>query len=188
MKRGRKPEPVALVDMDGTLCDWDGALNQDYANLMEGTRVPPNIEDRIKRVIRCQHGWYRRLKELPLGFYIVSILKEIGFRIMICTKGAKDAPASWTEKAEWVAEHLSGTDMTITRDKGLVYGRILVDDKPEHILRWLKWRPRGMVVMPQRPRNRRFKDRRILKVGSFSEVDALVPRLREVFRNREADR
>jgi hypothetical protein len=31
-----------------------------------------------------------------------------------------------------------------------------VDDWPDYITRWLQWRPRGLVIMPDRPNNKGF--------------------------------
>lgn len=59
--------------------------------------------------------------------------------------------------------NLPDIPLTITRDKGLVYGRMLVDDWPEYVERWLKWRPRGMVVMPAQPWNADYKHPNVLR-------------------------
>jgi hypothetical protein len=57
----------------------------------------------------------------------------------------------------WIDKHLGqGVDITITRDKGLVYGKVLVDDWPEYINRWLEWRPRGLVIMPANEANKGY--------------------------------
>tara|TARA_Y100000310_G_C20512920_1_gene729762 strand:+ start:436 stop:588 length:153 start_codon:yes stop_codon:yes gene_type:complete len=47
--------------------------------------------------------------------------------------------------------------MTITEDKGIVYGKVLVDDYPCYIKRWLENRPRGLVIMPAHSYNRDFE-------------------------------
>jgi hypothetical protein len=38
----------------------------------------------------------------------------------------------------------------------LVYGKVLYDDFPPYILRWLEWRPRGKVLMLDAQHNRDF--------------------------------
>lgn len=184
----RDPEAIALVDMDGTLCDWNGALERDYRELMGETKIPPDAEDRIKHLLRRQSGWYRKLLPLSLGLHIVEVLKAIGFRIMILTKAGKHTPNAWTEKVEWISALLPDADMTVTQDKGLVYGRVLVDDHPDHILRWLGWRPRGLVVMPAQEWNKGFlrgDESRIVRVQRPEDVDRLRPRLEEAFRGSQ---
>lgn len=52
------------------------------------------------------------------------------------------------KKVQWCQKHLQGVNITITTDKSLVYGRVLVDDYPDYIESWLNWRPRGKVIMP----------------------------------------
>ena len=49
------------------------------------------------------------------------------------------------EKVQWCDRHLADFphQITITMDKGLVYGKLLVDDWPDYVLRWLRWRKRG---------------------------------------------
>jgi len=53
---------------------------------------------------------------------------------MILTQGPKKNPASWSGKKKWIDKNLGqDVDITITRDKGLVYGKVLVDDYPGYI-------------------------------------------------------
>ena len=68
----KRHEPVALVDMDGTLADFDGQMKQDL-DLMRSPGEPPNtlgpqqndpphIEAR-KNVIQCNYkqcDWWRQ--------------------------------------------------------------------------------------------------------------------------------
>ena len=44
-------------------------------------------------------------------------------------------------------------NVTITRNKSLVYGRILVDDWPAFVGPWLANRPRGLAIIPAQPWN-----------------------------------
>jgi len=67
-------------------------------------------------------------------------------------------------KKLWIDKYMGkNMDITITRDKGLVYGKVLVDDWPEYIERWLKWRPRGIVIMPANSANLGFSHRQVLR-------------------------
>lgn len=181
-----KDNNVALVDMDGTLCDFRNQLDRDVARVLNGrgedVKVPACVVQEIEWLIRGQAGWYRNLKPLTLGFEIVRMLQEIGFRIMILTKSSKESKNAWSEKVAWVAEHLPEADVTVTQDKGLVYGKVLVDDYPGHIERWMERRPRGIVVMPEQRWNEHVKTGdRILKVGSELDVVAIRPRMEAVF-------
>lgn len=44
----------------------------------------------------------------------------------------------------------------ITRDKSGEYGKVLVDDYPDYIEGWFKWRPRGLVIMPASSSNSEY--------------------------------
>ena len=151
---------VALIDMDGTLCDYDGALSRDLAAL-RGPDDPPAPEDSPWRrareaLIRRQPGWWRDLPRLQRGFDVYAELAALQFEVHVLTKGPVTAPSAWTEKLEWCERHLPGVPVTITMDKGLVYGKVLVDDWPPYVERWLTWRPRGLVSMPAQPWNAGF--------------------------------
>lgn len=187
-------EKVALVDMDGTLCDFRGALDRDVARVLNGrgdeVKVPPCVIQEIEWLIRGQAGWYYNLKPLPLGFEIVKMLQEIGFRIMILTKSSKQSKNAWSEKAAWIAEHLSeDVEMTVTQDKGLYYGRVLIDDFPGHFLRWMDHRPRGIVVMPTQAWNKDTSRRpNLYPVSSREDLEKVRPVLEEAFERKGGER
>ena len=45
----------------------------------------------------------------------------------------------------------------------MVYGKVLYDDYPDYIERWLKHRPRGLVVMPVNDHNKSFDHPNVFK-------------------------
>jgi 5'-nucleotidase len=155
-------ELVALIDMDGTVADFDGAMRQDLALLSSPDEVIPEpgpaddpdpwIEQR-KRLIKTQPGWWRDLPIHQPGMDLVELLKEMGFDLMVLTKGPWKSTQAWTEKVEWCRKHLPDVPVTITEDKGLMYGKVLVDDWPAYGIRWLQWRPRGLLIVPAWPWN-----------------------------------
>ncbi len=153
-------EPVALLDMDGTLVDYDTVMEANLASLRSpdekhlekalfemGDTRPAWYETRV-RMIRNQPGWWRNLPKYKPGFEILALLKDLDFKLMVLTKGPASSTASWTEKVEWCNHHVPEIPITITQDKGLVYGKVLCDDWPNFGLRWLEWRPRGLLVVP----------------------------------------
>jgi FMN phosphatase YigB (HAD superfamily) len=160
-------EKVILFDMDGTLADYDSAMYQDLYKLrapddpsfdMYGPAVPMWAEARMD-LIKRQPGWWKNLKKNDLGFQILTIAQFAGFEdIHILTKGPRSKPQAWAEKLEWCHEHLEpyNVKVTITEDKGLTYGRVLVDDFPPYVERWLEHRPRGIVIMPKNTSNANF--------------------------------
>lgn len=155
----RKPENIALFDMDGTIVDYEGRLMRDLMSLSSPEEPSFSIQDlhddncpdylwRRISMIRKVPGWWKGLPRLDSGLILLEIAKDIGFEINILTKGPSSNATAWKEKVEWVREHLGDVKITITEDKGLTYGRILVDDYWAYMQRWLMWRPRGLGIMP----------------------------------------
>ena len=174
-------ENIALFDMDGTLCDFEGTLKSDLKKLAgpnepeyplhDEANTPEYIIERM-RLIKKQPNWWFNLPVLNEGLTFYHLCKTVGFDIHILTKGPKHTPNAWTEKLLWSQKHL-GMDIpvTITFDKGLTYGKVLVDDWPEYIERWLKWRPRGLVIMPVREYNKDFKHPNVFQFNYYDFLD-----------------
>ena len=152
-------ELIALVDMDGTVVDFDGKMATDLATLAApneeptGPQAPAWLTAR-KHLIRSVPGWWENLPEHRPGMEIVEVLRDWhGFKLMVLTKGPYQNTQAWDEKVRWCRKHLPGVPVTITEDKGLMYGKVLVDDWPAYGIRWLEWRPRGLLIVPAWPWN-----------------------------------
>jgi len=180
----RRPENVALLDMDGTVCNWHGQLQKDLTRILGVDREKLSQETltRVEHLIRSQPGWYLNLERLPLGFKIAETLRDIGFTIMVATKATPVAENAWSEKAKWCKEYLPYAKVTVSEDKTLMYGKILVDDYQKFADPWLKKRPRGYVILPDQPWNQGYEHPRVKRVRTIEDVDALKPFLLEVFR------
>lgn len=184
-----KSRNIALVDLDGTLCDFRGQLDSDVARVLKDGRkqvnVPSCVLQQIEWLIRRQDGWYRNLKPLPLGFEIVRMLKDVGFKLNILTKSSKESKNAWSEKTDWVSRHLPEAKMTVTEDKSLFYGKVLVDDYPGHFLPWMAHRPRGIVIMPVQPWNKMTtKIENLYPVANRKDLLAIRPILVEAFNRK----
>lgn len=177
----RHPENIALLDMDGTVCRMKEALDRDVTAVLQGQPVSPEVLDRIEALIKRQPGWWRTLEPIGLGLAIAETLAHLGFRITVLTKGPKRAKNAWTEKFEWCEKYLPYANVTVTQDKSLVYGKILVDDYPEYMLGWLSRRPRGIGLMPAQEWNEKFSHPQVYKVDSYQRLQELKPMLVECF-------
>lgn len=181
---------VALIDMDGTLCDYQGALIRDLEALRSPGEphvhpdddTPPWLRAR-ENVIRRTPGWWRNLPPLQRGFDVLAELRALAFEVHVLTKGPLGTPSAWTEKLEWCQQHLPGVPVTITMDKGLVYGTVLVDDYPPYVERWLTWRPRGLVILPAQPWNERFQHANAIRYDGTN-----LPEIRAALERVVADR
>ena len=156
-------ELVALIDMDGTVADFDGAMRRDLATLTSpGEQViaagPDDSDEPLwlkarKKLTKTQPGWWRNLPvygigmaaytHLRVGDVLAAPLDLLGPRLRAAVR-----PLGQDHHRE-----ARVAQVTITEDKGLVYGKVLVDDWPAYGIRWLEWRPRGLLVVPAWPWN-----------------------------------
>jgi len=153
--------PVALVDLGDTLCDCTPALRQGLARLRgpgENERdealvpLPPYLEARRRQVMHAP-GFWRGLAPRAPGFELLAMLWEAGFRVHILSKGPREAPHAWADKVAWCRAHLPGIPVTVTDDKALVHGHVLIDDWLPYVARWqLQW-PAGLAIVPAHPWN-----------------------------------
>ena len=176
-------KPIALFDMDGTVCDHDKALLRDLELIRSPSETPitdvrtaerhPYIHERM-RLIKSQPGWWENLEKIPLGMDLYNGLIALNFRVSILTKGPRKTTQAWTEKVNWCHKHLGAEDISVTMDKGLIYGKILVDDFEDYAMLWLKWRPRGLVIMPENEQNKNVKHPNIFVCNESNIEEALA--------------
>jgi len=181
-------ENIALFDLDGSLVDYDVRMLYDLYKIMSVVDREKLLNERKKleylyyferpewlkrriKVISNQTGWWESLGRIDTGFKVLGLAVVIGFDIHILTKGPTSKPAVWKEKVEWCDKHIPWDHkITITQEKGLVYGKVLFDDYPGYIEEWLKWRPRGLVIMPKRPgpAQEKFKHPNVIKYDGYN--------------------
>jgi len=146
-------EPIALFDLDGTLADFDASMQVKLAELrspgddpaVEDDEGIPYVKAR-RRLIKNQPGFWRGLATIPLGFQILEEARAQRFWCQILSKSPRKIPPAAGEKIEWCVEHVPDLPIVLSEDKGLVYGKLLCDDWPEYVERWITWRPRGLVI------------------------------------------
>ena len=139
---------VILVDMDGVFADFDGRFVDIWSREFP-QRLPLRQDHRTSVRIMDEfpadyHGDIQRIYERP-GFYLqmdpvpgaLEAMKDMlgaGLDVWICTSPLMAYQHCIPEKYAWVDKHL-GPDwvarMVLTRNKGLVGGRYLIDDLPE---------------------------------------------------------
>ena len=178
------PRLVALVDLDGTLANYSKAVF-DGLELLRGPdeplvlpnfgEEPPYIKNRI-RLIRSVPSWWEELEPLPMGFKIVELLRKYNFSLNILTKGPWSNSNAWTEKVKWCRKYIADAAVTITEDKSIVYGKILVDDYIPYVESWLEFRPRGLVIMPAQPWNTGFEHPNVIRAtkDNLHEVEIRI--------------
>ena len=168
-----RTRPIAQVDMDGTIADFDSEIIR-RLNLL---RCPSELEvgpeyrdmkhvpwmrERV-RLVMSEDSFWDDLPKLKLGYDVVEVIEELGYDICILTQGPKSNPRAWARKVMWCEKNMPGRDVTVTRRKGQVYGKVLVDDYPDYVLAWLEHRPRGLVIMPANWGNKDYSHPQVVK-------------------------
>lgn len=167
-----EPEKIALFDLDGSLADYDHSMRVMLQQVKSPDEsLPDNLYEAAPHwrarmdLIKRQPGFWSGLEPIRIGFIVYDeLIHAAGFKPIVLTKGPRRTTAAWTEKANWVREHLPDAQLCITEDKGLVYGKVLYDDWPDYITRWLEWRPRGKVIMRTTRYNRGFEHPQVLRI------------------------
>lgn len=188
----KRAEPIALVDMDGTIVDFDFAMRQKLEELRSPDEDPalgetkfedvPHMKMR-RRLIKAQPGFWRNLPRHEAGFEVMTALDNLKFRTNILTKGPRSSPNAWSEKVEWCMKHVPHMPIVISEDKGLVYGKVLVDDWPSYVERWIRWRPRGLVIAVAQPWNvdiEKLSPNVIRYTGALAELSMINERLKVI--------
>lgn len=170
---GRK---IALFDMDNTLFDYSGTLRADMRKLMSpAEEEAADLYDESKPYLRARMdliksvpGWWRNLPPLTLGWDVLDVFRgnyNNDFKIKILTKGPNSKPLAWAEKAQCIFDHFGHTIRPdiVGEDKMGQYGHVLVEDYPPYILGWLKWRPRGLVILIHNDTNADFTHPNVLR-------------------------
>jgi 5'-nucleotidase len=181
-------ERVALLDMDSSLADFEASMIERVMKLMspieletyrfEDMRYPKEAPDWFrarKTLIKKQPGFWSGLPVIEFGMELYKLLGQLGYTRMILTKGPDNNPMAWEEKVRWCREHVPDAGITITHDKGLVYGKVLYDDFPPYVMRWLKWRPRGKVLMLDAVHNQGFEHPNVFRCHRQPLAQQLEP-------------
>lgn len=143
------PKFIVLVDMDGVLCDFETDFLKNF------TRKHPNephipLEERRGFYLNNQYesmkkglgeaamaiietqGFFRNFKPIEGALQAVKEMSKMeGVSVFICTSPLTDF--SVIEKFQWVEDHLGPSwtnKLVISKDKTLVVGDLLIDDKP----------------------------------------------------------
>lgn len=178
-------EKVALFDMDGTICDYVGAMKAELEKLRapnEPIIDPFQVGDSLEyqylwnrmELIKLDENWWASLPKYQLGFDVLEMTKELGYHNEILTQAPKTNPAALSGKLRWIIKHLGKDfDFTMTRNKSRHYGRVLVDDYPGYVVPWLAKRPNGVVIMPKNTYNCDFKYERVIMYDGTNKDEVM---------------
>ncbi len=184
---------VALFDLDGTLADYDRQMRRDLEAIKAPGEPDYPLHDRSAPkyfgvrldLIKAQPGWWLSLPRLSLGFHVLQLVEELGFEIQIMTKGPHNTPSAWMEKVQWCRENISpAVKVTVTEDKSLAYGHVLVDDTPAYVETWLERNRQGVGIVPAQPANAGFEHPGVVRYDGMN-LDEVRQALQSVRSARE---
>lgn len=173
-----------LVDMDNTLAEFDKGLLQSWRKLYPGEfyvpleerrsfhphkDYPERLQDRVYRLCHSE-GFIRNLPPAPGGIEAVHTMLNDGHDVRFCTSHLLEYDYCVLEKYQWIEEHFGAPfvdRIILTRDKTLIRGDLLIDDKPEI----------GGLVTPtwehilyDRPHNSQIENRRRLTWDNWRPI------------------
>lgn len=144
--RTTTPTPLILVDVDDTIADFSGTVLTRLAETLPASHIPPlatittfelelsfpaEVRPTIRSTFRAP-GFCRDLPPLPGAVDALHALVDAGADVRLLTAPLSVASCP-SDKWQWVERHL-GADFTrrliLAKDKTLVRGDLLVDDKP----------------------------------------------------------
>ncbi len=157
-----------LVDMDGVIADFEGKFLEDWRKTYPDRHYIP-VEERVTFYVTDQYpfeirnlvesiyhspGFYRSLAPIPGALDALRELRKLGQEVFICTSPLSNYENCILEKYQWV-EHYLGREwvqrVILTKDKTIISGDILVDDRP--YVRGVET-PRWEHVLYDQPYNR----------------------------------
>ena len=178
---------TVLVDMDGVLADWgshwDWHLDTHFESWQTG-RIPRHAEQRgfdlkaglnldEEQIVDQVMAWpdfYRGMPTIDDAWQCLSKLIFAGHEVFICTSPWLPNVTCASDKLEWVARNLGvawAERTIITKDKTMVHGDVLIDDKPE--VRGLR-NPSWEHILFDQPYNQQVVGKR--RIMSWSDFDA----------------
>lgn len=136
---------IVLVDLDNTLVDFNSgatiALQQlhpdqppiEWSSYDFASGYPPHVRESIQRSFEVC-GFFRGLQPIEGGGDAIDEMMVDGIDVFICSTPLTAYENCVLEKYAWVEEHLGHRwtkRIILTKDKTLVHGDILIDDKPQ---------------------------------------------------------
>jgi len=137
---------IVLIDMDGVICDYtqrmlDLAVERFNLPQYKAGEVldfytekifPEEVQTQVEE-LSLERDFFLSLKPLPESIEAVKeILDDPRFDVWICSSPKKKGEWCHSEKFLWLRKYFGqkfAEKLVLTRDKTLVYGDYLIDDK-----------------------------------------------------------
>ena len=140
-------KPVVLIDMDGTIADFDARVYALMVARHPEVKLPP-FEQRayplsgslpsgqrpLLAALFAEVGFYREMVPVEGAVEALHQMVAAGIEVRLCSSPLGTSPICASEKIEWVIAHLGQSwynRLILTRDKTLIRGDFLIDDAPQ---------------------------------------------------------
>jgi 5'-nucleotidase len=175
---------LILIDMDDVISDFDGEFYTRWNKIHPEKKIVspeerkcfyikdelPEDFTKLIREINTASGFIRSLSEIPGSIQAVKEIAGMGNEVFICTSPLNAYKNCVEEKYAWIEEHL-GFEWTLklilTKDKTLVRGDLLIDDKPE-ITGVAE--PTWEHIIFDKPYNRHVNNHKRINWGNWKEI------------------
>lgn len=175
---------MILVDQDGPLANFEGSFLKNWQNsfpkelfipLEERTtfymqeQYPTHLTEKVHSIYSSP-GFFRNLEPTKGAIEAIKELVKLGHDVRICTSPLSRYEHCVLEKFEWVEKHL-GRQFTkriiLTKDKTMVRGDLLIDDKPEITG---VFEPTWEHIVFDYPYNKHIKEKRRLSWDNWEKI------------------
>jgi len=165
-----------LIDMDGVISDFDGEFlkrwrqrhpEKFYVPLEKRTSFyvkdsyPEDLKPLVTDIL-LEPSFFREMMPMTGAIEALNEMNAMGVEVFICTSPLTAYKNCVLEKYEWVDTYL-GADwvsrIILTKDKTLVKGDYLIDDKPT--ISGVESRPTWEHIVYDRPYNRDVSKKRL---------------------------
>jgi 5'-nucleotidase len=150
-------KPIILVDLDGVVFDWSKFVRDELHKMIPSDQhktheqvhsfyledvYPGDYASKIIRDITSTSGLYIGLEPIEGSVEAVKKLAGLGYPVFFCTapETRYEDQMCYSEKAQSIEKHFGPAwveKLILTKDKTLVQGAVLVDDKPPRQIKGL---------------------------------------------------
>ncbi len=133
---------IILVDMDNTIVDYSSEMARQLRIVYGDTTITPENWDIIeyhdlnerRREIQSEPNFFLHLPPIEGA---LQALKEIAedprFELFVVSSPSIHSETCHSDKCMWLLQHCGANfarNLILTKDKTMVYGDVLIDDKP----------------------------------------------------------
>lgn len=177
--------PIILLDVDGVVCDFKGAVRRLVDEVSDEpfdnevwdftAKLSPHAKQHYK-THSAAANFCRGLRAYDGAVRFMERLQGLG-EVVAVTSPLRHCPTWESERRLWLAEELDFRgDVISTGRKDLVHGDVLIEDSVDNLAKWSsRWRRRGVLVT--REYNVAHVGDCYVRASSYDEVVAAVRQL-----------